>query len=170
MTEEKTPQNIQELVGEIGERLVLFNLFAEAHERPYLEIFKNYSESGYDIGIHNHRTKKKVKIEVKTRQRRITTNRDPYDAHFTLTQNERDNADFLVGYWLEHNSYFIVPINELDEMRNGKHKDGTPRFVHKHIVRKSSVTGEYTDKSIPWLNSWNLILDFVDPIKPKRKK
>jgi len=89
MEQEKVPQNIQALIGEIGERMVLFKLFELTHSKAHLEIFKNYSEIGYDIGIRNTNTRKKVKIEVKARQHLVTTTaeKNKNSCHFTLTEN-----------------------------------------------------------------------------------
>ena len=64
MRKEKAAQNISDLIGEIGERMVLFKLYELTHTQEHLEIFKNYSESGYNIGIRNSTTKKKVKIHM----------------------------------------------------------------------------------------------------------
>jgi translation elongation factor EF-Ts len=72
MSTEKVAQNISSLIGEIGERMVLFKLYELTHTEKHLEIFKNYSDSGYDIGVRNSETDAKVKIEVKARQHLFT--------------------------------------------------------------------------------------------------
>jgi hypothetical protein len=161
MSKEKIPQNIKSLISEIGERMALFKVFELTHSNEDLEIFKNYSDNGYDIGIRNNKTGKKVKIEVKARQRLITTASDKTknSCHFTLPENERHNADFLAGYWLEYHDFFIVPVTELAQSKSGD------KIVYKYIVSRlinpSSVEYIYSDKSMPYLNNWELILKFI---------
>lgn len=159
MTTEKVPQNISSLIGEIGEQMVLFKLFELTHAQEHLEIFKNYSESGYDIGIRIS-PDKKVRIEVKTRQHLVTTTaeKNKNTCHFTLTANEKDNADFLIGYWIDHNSFFIVPISELKPAKNNG------KLVYKHIVTKLKTKNEkniYSNASMPFLENWTAILNFI---------
>jgi len=66
MNPEKTPQNINDLVSGIGERMILFSLVFTDLSQKALEIFKNYSEPGFDIGVRNTKARRKMKIEVKT--------------------------------------------------------------------------------------------------------
>ena len=73
MAQDKTPQNINDLISEIGERMILFKLYSKFTTRNIWKFSKNYSESGYDIGIRNTKNNNKVKIEVKTRQHLVTT-------------------------------------------------------------------------------------------------
>lgn len=157
----KVPQNIQDLIGEIGERLVLFKLYELTHTNTDLDIFKNYSESGYDIGILNTKTRKKVKIEVKTRQHLITTTaeKNKNSCHFTLTANEKEHADFAVCYWLEYGSFFIIPTKKLHKNKSGS------KYVYKHIVsrlKKPKIeTNLYSPDSMPYLDNWEVILNFI---------
>lgn len=162
MITEKVSQNISDLIGEIGERMALFKLYELTHTQNYLEIFKNYSDSGYDIGVRNSKTGKKVKIEVKARQHLVTTTaeKSKNSCHFTLTANEKNSADFLIGYWLEHNSFFIVPTSELKVSKNNG------KLVYKHIVTKykkpKDETSIYSDASMPFFNNWATILNFIN--------
>jgi hypothetical protein len=162
MTTEKTAQNISDLIGEIGERMALFKLYELTHTHKHLEIFKNYSDSGYDIGVRNSRTGKKVKIEVKARQRLVTTAADKSKntCHFTLTENEKESADFLVGYWLEDNSFFIVPTDKLGKSKNSS------KTVYKHIVTRYKNPKDenriYSEASMKYFDEWKPILDFIN--------
>lgn len=161
MTTEKVAQNISDLIGEIGERMALFKLYELTHTQKHLEIFKNYSDSGYDIGIRNSNTGKKVKIEVKARQHLVTTTaeKSKNSCHFTLTANEKNSADFLIGYWLEHNSFFIVPTSELNQSKSKS------KLLYKHIVTKykrpKDEASIYSDASMPFFNNWTAILNFI---------
>lgn len=173
MNTDKVPQNIQDLVGEIGERMVLFKLYELVHGQPKLEIFKNYSDSGYDVGIRNIRTGEKLKIEVKTRQHLISTaeERSKNSCHFTLTQNERDKADILIGYWLEFNDFFVVPVEKLKPSKHGKNKDQSVKYVFKHIVSRlknpDPKIGLYSIESMPHLNNWKSIFEYLRKSKNK---
>jgi len=64
----------------------------------------------------NRKEDRKVRIEVKTRQRIISSQKNANrTTHFTLSQIERETADYLVALWLEHNIFFIVPTAALKE-------------------------------------------------------
>ncbi|MEQ8906411.1 hypothetical protein [Ekhidna sp.] len=169
----KIPQTIQNLIGEVGEGLVLFKLYELCQDSKKLEVFKNYSEPGYDCGIRIMDPLKKgksdkVKIEVKARQRLISVSESKNSAHFTLTENERKCADFLVGYWLEYNHFFIVPVNDLNKVKSGE-KDGKAKYVYKHIATRSaskkvkfeSEIDRYTQKSHGYFDKWDLILEEI---------
>ena len=150
---DKIPQTIQSLIGSIGEGLVVFKLFELVYCKPDFEVFKNFSEPGYDCGIRNVRTGSKVRVEVKTRQRLITASNDVNIAHFMLTENEHIHADFMIGYWLEYNDFFIVPVVELNQVKSGK------RWVYKLIVRITK-NGNYDQRSLRYRNRWDLISNF----------
>ena len=124
MKKQKISQNIQDLISEIGERMVLFKLYELVHGSTNFEIFKNYSDNGYDVGIRDSIKGNKIKIEVKTRQRLITTanEKSKNSCHFTLTENEYNSADYLIGYWLEFNDFFIIPRSKLHIGKSGKKK------------------------------------------------
>ena len=65
---DKLPQNIQALVGEIGERQVLLRLSILSHQRPKWHAFRNLGESGYDVLLLNSGTDERICVEVKTRK------------------------------------------------------------------------------------------------------
>ena len=156
----KTPQNINALVSEIGERMVLFKLYSIIHDNSGLEIFKNYSEPGYDIGIRNTHLNKKVKIEVKTRQHLVTTTaeKSKNTCHFTLTENEWNHSNFLIGYWIDYNDFFIVPTSELTKTNNNK------KLVYKLVfsrLKKVQSNMIYSEQVMPYLNDWATLLEFL---------
>lgn len=159
MTRNKVPQNIQSLIGEIGERLALFKLYELTHEKPYLKIFKNYSESGYDIGVLNTKNGKEIKIEVKTRQHLITTTaeKSKNSCHFTLTANEEKHTDYVVCIWLEYNDFFIIPKKDLNRNKSGS------KYVYKHIVSRLKKPKDeinlYSQDSMPYLGNWKAIIN-----------
>lgn len=160
--DKKTPQNISALLSEIGEKMVLFKLYQLTHENDDIEIFKNYSESGYDIGIRDSITGEKVKIEVKTRQRLITTSSEnnKNNCQFTLTKNEKESADFLIGYWLDFNIFFIVPTSQLTSVKSNK-KD-----IYKYVVNKyknpKNIEQIYSKNSKDFYENWNSINELLN--------
>lgn len=166
MAQEKTPQNINDLVSEIGERMILFKLYSKIYDKKHLEIFKNYSEPGYDIGIRNTKNNSKVKIEVKTRQHLVTTTaeKSKNTCHFTLTENEWKCADFLIGYWIDHNDFFVVPTSQLKKTKSGK------SIVYKLVfsrLKKKKGANVYSEHSSLFLNDWATILKFANTDRPK---
>ena len=160
MATEKIPQTIVDLISSIGESMILFKLYEMAHEKDHLEIFKNYSEAGYDIGIKNSITQNKAKVEVKTRQKLISTGKDSASAQFDFTVNERNAADFLVGYWLEHNDMFIVPVTELSPVK--KRKADIEPTVFRFIAKRIRNNTEYNSQTKIWHDKWGLILEFIN--------
>jgi hypothetical protein len=152
MAQEKIPQNIQALIADIGEKMVLFKLFEKSNKHKELEIYKNYSDVGYDIGIRNNDTGQKIRVEVKTRQRLITTGKSRNNVHFTLTSNEFHNSDFVVGYWIEKNDFFIVPTIELDESNSGSKK------VYKLIVTDYKNGSGYSPRMQNLANNWERVI------------
>lgn len=94
-----------------------------------------------------------IKIEVKTRQRLYTTSKEKQKGitHFTVTQNEYENCDFIIAYWYEKNYYFVIPKEDLRKTSsNGK-------SVYKFIVREKS-NGEIDDNSLNYLDKWEQII------------
>ncbi len=115
---QKLPQNIQALIGEIGERQVLLRLFLLVQDTPW-EVFRNLGEAGYDILLMNPESGERVRIEVKTRQRLYTTGGPNRPIHFRLTDGEYRSCDFLAAYSLDTNTFFIVPREHLKEAHAG---------------------------------------------------
>lgn len=150
---EKLPQNIQNLLMEIGEKSVLFKLFLLTKENPDWEVYHNLNDTGYDLILLKKQTSKRVRIEVKTRQRLYTTSDEKKKriVHYTITKNEYENSDFIIAYWFEKNYYFIVPISGLSETSS----NGVP--VYKFIVREK-VDGDIDENSKQYLDKWGLLL------------
>ncbi len=149
---EKLPQNINHLLMEIGEKMVLFRLYLLIKDTSW-EVFQNLGDAGCDVVLLDKENNNKIKVEVKTRQRiySISDKKRLNYAHFTVSENEYKNCDFVVCYWLENNDFFIVPKAELKETSsNGK-------LQYKFIVRKLS-DGSYDKNSLCFLEQWNLII------------
>ncbi len=112
----KLPQNIQALVGEIGEKQVLLRLAILTHQTPDWQVFHNLGEAGYDVLLLNSKTDERVRLEVKTRQRIYTTGKPRQSVNFFLTDGEYVACDFLIAYFVDHNGFYIIPKHELKQV------------------------------------------------------
>jgi hypothetical protein len=147
----KTPQNISDSLKEIGELSCVFYLYYYFNDKGW-SVYRNYDEKGYDILLFNHATGKKVKIEVKTRQKLISSASNiNKNTHFTLTEVEKNEADYLIGLWFEYNMFFIAPTSKLMETTsNGKR-------LYKLIVDMNKK-GELNTNGKTYLNKWLSII------------
>ncbi|MBI5766143.1 DUF3883 domain-containing protein [Candidatus Falkowbacteria bacterium] len=147
----KTPQNISDTLKEIGELSCVFYLYYHFNNKGW-SVYRNYDEKGYDILLFNEKTGKKRKIEVKTRQKLISSlsNRNK-NTHFTLTEVEKNEADFLIGFWFEYNMFFIVPTSELMETKSNDKK------LYKFIVSLNK-NNDLNESSKEYLGSWESII------------
>lgn len=110
------PQNLKNLLKDIGENSVLFQIYTRIHTTEW-QAFKNLEHSGCDIVLLNLKTNRIIKIEVKTRQSLYTTatsKNTEGKRQFQVSRNEYDEMDLLICYWFDYNSYFIVPKSELN--------------------------------------------------------
>ncbi len=110
--DQRVPQNMKDVIKEIGELSCVFWLYSYFSKSGW-SVYRNFDEPGYDILLLNEQMTKKngIRIEVKTRQRLVSSPSNKYmtSAYFTLSQMEREKADCLVACWLEKNWFFIVP-------------------------------------------------------------
>ncbi len=146
----KTPQNIKDSLKEIGELSTLFYLYSCFNLRGW-SVYRNYDESGYDILLFNESKNKRIKIEVKTRQRIVSSQTDRKTTHFTLSENEWKKSNFIVALWFEFNKYFIVPTSALKQTRSGSKK------LYKFIVTINQK-GEVSDNAKKYLDNWESII------------
>lgn len=150
MPEEKLPQNIQDLITDIGEKTVLFHLYLRLKDTKW-EVYKSVGDKGCDIVLINPTNNRKVKIEVKTRQRIYTTsNHNTF--HFMITESEYNSCDFLIAYWLEKQYFFIVPKEELILTKSDNRK-----LYRLTVYEKSD--GTLKDTCLKYLDRWDLIMD-----------
>ena len=147
----KTPQNISNTLKEIGELSCVFYLYCHFNDKGW-SVYRIYDEKGYDILLLNKKTGDKRRIEVKTRQRLISSSSNKNkNTHFTLTEIEKNEADFLIGFWLEYNMFFIVPTSKLSETKSNDKK------LYKFIasLNKSKDLNENSKK---YLENWESII------------
>ncbi|NOZ28516.1 MAG: DUF3883 domain-containing protein [Chloroflexi bacterium] len=107
----KLPQNVQALIGEIGEKYVMLHLLLRTLHTSW-EVFHNLGEFGYDILLLNTETDSRVRLEVKTRQKLYTTGRHTQRVQFFLTEREYQACDFLVACLLLPDSFFFIVSRE----------------------------------------------------------
>ncbi len=153
-TMEKLPQNMQNLLMEIGEKSVLFQLFILAKDTNW-DVYYNLGEVGCDLVLIENNANRKIKIEVKTRQRIYSTSSDTNITHFTVTELERNSSEFIICYWFEENAFFIVPSDELSKTSS----NGKP--IYKFVVRKC-LDGNFDAKSRKYLNNWSSIKELLN--------
>ena len=143
----KTSQNISDGLKEIGELSCMFYLYYYFNDKGW-SVYRNYDEKGYDILLFNHKSGKKVKIEVKTRQKLISSaSNKNKNTHFTLTEVEKNEANYLIGFWFEYNMFFVVPTSNL------KHTKSNDKKLYKFIVRMNK-NGELNPDGKKYLNNW----------------
>jgi hypothetical protein len=109
---DRLPQNIQAMIGEIGEKQVLLRLYLLVRDTSW-NVFHNLGEAGFDALLLHSKTGEKIRIEVKTRQALYTTGKHMDQVHFVLTDGEYQACDFLIGYHLDANDFYIIPKGEL---------------------------------------------------------
>ena len=125
----------------------MFYLYYYFNDKGW-SVYRNYDEKGYDILLFNHKAGKRIKIEVKTRQRLISSaSNKNKNTHFTLTEIEKNEANYLIGLWLEYNMFFIVPASELTQTKSNNKK------LYKFIVNINKK-GELNSNAKPYLNNW----------------
>ncbi|WP_460499782.1 hypothetical protein [Hymenobacter agri] len=150
---------MKRILQDIGESSALLQLSIRMLDKPDWRVFPNYMEAGCDLLLLRSTKDKfghQIKIEVKTRQNVVTKNPLRPDIHFTLTESERNEADFLIAYWFDRNSFFIVPRSELRPAKSGN------STLYKFIASYSRSKNAFNERSNQFLNRWDLITDATD--------
>jgi len=146
MTDEKLPQNIVSLVGDVGEKQVLLRLAFMAHRNRKWQVFYNLGQAGFDILLRNNRNIEELHIEVKTRQNIFTTSKKSGRVMFQLSKNEYVACDYLIAYYLDKNQFFIVPKSELKPIQGGKR--------YRFLVTYNSKGGLHP-RFLEFLDKWD---------------
>lgn len=151
----KLSQNIQHLLMEIGEKMVAFHLHLKTRGTPW-EVYSNLGEVGCDLLLINRQSAEKIRVEVKTRQRLYTTGKHRNQVQFTVTETEYNHCDFVIGYWLERNEFFVIPRDALvPTSSKGKR-------LYKFVVQVKR-DGKVSGQAKEFLNQWNLVTDRINP-------
>lgn len=143
------PQNLKDILKDIGENSVLFHLYTRIHHTKW-RAFKNLQDDGCDIILINSSTDQILRIEVKTRQSLYSmakSKNTKNSKQFQVTRNEYNSLDFLVCCWFDYNDFFIIPKKEL------KFTNTTIKIRLKRNEDGSYGTLEH------FHNDWNAILN-----------
>ncbi|TLD71478.1 hypothetical protein FEM03_08100 [Phragmitibacter flavus] len=144
-------QNLKALLQDIGESSALLQLCMRLHESADWRVYRNYAEHGCDLVlIGNGKT---IKIEVKTRQNVIKKQANRTTLHFTLTESERNSAQFVIAYWFDRAAYFVLPTSALKPSRS------KTKTLYKFIAYCSNVVNDFTDFSKGCHEAWHYIMD-----------
>lgn len=134
--------------------MVLFHLLILMQGKEW-EAYQGLNDTGCDIVLISKENFRKIKIEVKARQKMYSNAKNKNTALFNLTENEFKNCDFVVGYWLEENAFFILPKEELREyIVNGKKE-------YRFRARKNR-NGQLNSESTSYRDKWEYILNKMD--------
>lgn len=116
--EDKLLQNIQALIGEIGEKQVLLRLFLLIQGTCW-QLYHNLGEEGYGLLLLNQETRETIYVDVKTRRSPSNSIKLRRRIKFSLTDEDYKNCDFLVAYLIDTNGFYIVPRADLEEVYVG---------------------------------------------------
>lgn len=144
-------QNLKTVLQEVGEGVALLRLSIALYDNPRWRVYRNYAEDGCDIVIIG--PDKRIKIEVKSRQNIITADPGRRGIHFTLTEKEKEAANFVIAYWFDRSAFFVVPTSDLSRVKSRE------KWLYKFIPYFSEKDGDYTAPSKQYHERWDLILD-----------
>ena len=145
------PQNLRDLLKDIGESSVLFQIYTKIYSTDW-QAFKNLSHAGCDIVLLNLTINKIIKVEVKTRQSLYTTASSKNTLNqieFSVTNNEYNEMDLLIAYWYDYNAHFVIPKISLKKSKN--------KYKMKINLNND---GSFGSKSI-YLNNWEPLLNLI---------
>lgn len=149
---DKLPQNINNLIMEIGEKSVLFRLFLLTKNTDW-NVYYNLNGVGFDIALVNQEKNQDLKIEVKTRQRLYTTSKQKH-FNYTVTESEYNNMDILICYWYELNKYFILP-------KKGLSKTSSNNDIKYYIRAGLTKDNRVFDSIALFEDKWEYIIDLL---------
>lgn len=149
------PQNLKIALQEIGELSTLFYLHMLIDEQGHegWKVFRNYADEGCDLVLMG--PGKQINIEVKTRQT-LKVSKEPNLAQFTITKKEKESLHFVIAFWFNKSTFFIVPTSELRETTSND------KVLYKFTARYSEQNLDFTDPSRPYANDWTRISEAIE--------
>jgi hypothetical protein len=146
--------SLNKAIGNVGEHIVARELF-ELDYKVYIGYTTN--EKDFDLLVEHKETRNVKKIQVKV----TSLNHNDYASYngkVIYHKNQgQSNFDFLIGYMLNYNLFYIIPVLDLESVFLAPQ-------IKKPIERwKVSVKLNWLhkynlkSKAKPYLNAWHLI-------------
>ena len=148
------PQNLKTVLQEIGElsALLLLHMTIERAELKGWKVFRNYADEGCDLVLLGPGSQ--INLEVKTRQS-LVVSRKPNQVQFTITSKEKEASRFVLAYWFNKSTFFVVPTEDLREtISNGKP-------LYKFTARYSERNTAFTDSCRSYADDWARVVEAI---------
>ncbi len=145
------PQNLKTALQEIGElsALLFLHMTRDQEGLDRWKVFRNYTDEGCDLVLMGPSCQ--INLEVKTRQS-LLVSRQPNMVQFTITKKEKESSQFVLAYWFNKSTFFIVPTEDLRETSsNGK-------TLFKFTARYSEVDTDFTNACKCYADDWARIV------------
>jgi hypothetical protein len=145
------PQNVKVALQEIGElsALLYLHLTLQREGVKNWKVFRNYADEGCDIVLMGPR--RQINLEVKSRQT-LLVSRNPNQAQFTITKKEQESSQFVLAYWFNRATFFVVPTTDLARTTS----NGT--ILYKFVARYSIAEETFTQSCRHYAHDWARIL------------
>ena len=149
------PQNLKTALQEIGElsALLFLHMTITQEGLEKWKVFRNYADEGCDLVLMG--PGHQINLEVKTRQS-LLVSRQPNMVQFTITKKEKESSQFVLAYWFNKSTFFIVPTDELRETSS----NGEP--LYKFSARYSEVDCDFTDSCRSYAHDWGRIIEAIN--------
>jgi hypothetical protein len=162
------PQNLKTTLQEIGElsALLFLHLTIQREGLKGWKVFRNYADEGCDLVLMG--PGRQIKLEVKTRQS-LWVSRRPNSVQFTITEKEKECAQFILAYWFNRSTFFVVPTSDLRAVSS------KGKVLYKFSAGYSEENTDFTDSCRCYVDDWLRIADVMrdgkvlgKPISPGR--
>jgi len=147
------PDNLQSLVDEIGRKQVFLHLLQLTRGTDW-NVFQALGEPGFDALLLHAKSGKQVRLGVRTRLGYELDTGTIRAVGLSLTEEEYQVCDYLVGCLLEPNEFFVFAKEDLEKGQEyGKVVWGRVVMVNEE--------GELLPEFIPYRGAWQLLLRSV---------
>jgi hypothetical protein len=149
------PQNVKTMLKEIGElSAVLFLHLTLKHEGiTRWKVFRSCADEGCDIVLMG--PNRQINLEVKTRQS-LSVSRNKNQVQFTISEKEKESSDFVLCYWFNKQTFFVVPSEDLSQTTS----NGKP--LYKFIARYSEQNDDFTGSCRQYAHDWLRIIEAIN--------
>ena len=148
------PQNLKTVLQEIGElaALLLLHMTIESEGLKGWKVFRSYADEGCDLVLVGPGSQ--MNLEVKTRQS-LSVSRRPNLVQFTITSKEKEASRFVLAYWFNRSTFFVVPTEDLLKTSS----NGRP--VYKFTARYSEKNKDFTDSCRCYADDWARVVEAI---------